>query len=166
MNKLINFLFLILLSFSLKSQTIDREPKERYFVPNFNDTTSLFHADSLVWKCHYKNDSPKRYRSLNNVSFERVDTCKCYYEKYLKIKKHTYWESHYKISLQHNYASLVRQYPDTTKFLYTEAPAYIKNAKIKLYEFKMDSILGTDTMWIENEFGDLKNEVMHYFYTK
>ena len=152
------------ISFSSFSQTTEWKSSKSYLVPAFKDTTTLFFNDSLIWICGYNGKYGKIYQQISNVSFDKVDTCSCFYNTYTqkRTKGHIYSQN-YPIQLKNELHATLSKI-DTNTFVYKENSKFISNPKTYTYIFKTDSILGTDTLFIENEFGDLKTEAHDYFW--
>tara|TARA_Y100001933_G_scaffold124633_1_gene124380 strand:+ start:959 stop:1408 length:450 start_codon:yes stop_codon:yes gene_type:complete len=146
------------------SQTVEWKSSKSYLVPSIPDTNTLFFNDSLIWYCRYEGENSNR--QISNASFDKVDTCSCFYWLYAqkRSKGHIYSRTYPIIVKKELRATLSKI--DTNTFIYNENPQFKSNPKTYTYIFKTDSILSTDTSFIENEFGDLKMEAYDYFWVE
>lgn len=161
------YLFIIPLFFSvtLFAQSSKNEKIiPTYLRPQFNDTNLLFFNDSAIWECHYKNDSPLTYYPLSEVSFETVDTCKCYWEIYQKIQKNVYDAATYAAINKIQIGSLNRI--NTSDFIYQELDKNLNVIKSDTLIFDFFNIAKTESIFTEDDCGDpTKLKVFRYFKT-
>jgi|TARA_B110000261_G_C12843159_1_gene261168 hypothetical protein len=158
--------YILIILFTIKlvavGQVQTRFPKIEIKTPLFKDSTLLFFSDTLTWECKSsKNDSFWYSYQLYKIDYNHLDSCNCYHGIYLKAKSNGFSSTYYKEISKNKYGSLIKT--KENNFKYTENRNFVKNPREILYKFSIDSIVISDTIYVENEWGDLIKEVHNYF---
>jgi len=133
-----------------------------YYRPLFGDSLNMFYNDTLIWKCHYQNTPLNSYMPLYIVDFQKIDTCRCFSEKYQKVREDIFSAESYKLMIRRQYGYFAKQ--KDNKFLYVEIDKEGHIANSVTYYFDFDKLVGSDTTLVVNQYTfDESWKVYNYF---
>jgi hypothetical protein len=132
-----------------------------YLRPIFQDSTMLFFSDSLIWYCHCSGTPVSSYYPISKVSFEHIDSCKCFGEKYTLVKDGLYGKPTYQLAERIQYGSLIRI--NDKEFSYREfgTNGAVQRTNVLIFEFS--DIIETDSITAFNN-QSCKDELTVYRY--
>ena len=156
------FLIIFLAQITNSQGQVNIDKKMEWYTPQFKDSTLLFFSDSLTWECKSSNGNVFWYsQQLYQIDYKHLDSCSCFHGVYLKAKENGFSPTFYKTISKNKYGTLIKK--QNNQFIYWENPKFVTKPKEILFQFSMESIIYSDTLFTENEYGEVLMGINNHF---